>query len=64
MSTPRDRIEALRERAEPPEDGELILRFSDRIRLKSSDYSDHRREKLSCHVVRIAGETGELGAAR
>lgn len=58
-STPRDRIQTLRERVESGEaiggsDRDLILEFSERLDLLAQDYSDHRHEKLLRHCTIMA----------
>ncbi|ELZ12049.1 integrase family protein [Natrinema thermotolerans DSM 11552] len=63
-STPRDRIDTLRERIETgdeigDDDRELLLEFSDRLDLLAQQYSDHRHEKLLRHCVIIAEDLDE-----
>ena len=58
-STPRDRIDTLRERIETSEgideaDRELLIAFSDRLDLLAQTYSDHRHEKLLRHCTILA----------
>jgi integrase len=58
-STPRDRIETLRERIETSDDiddadREVLLRFSDRLDPHARDYTDHRHEKLLRHCTIVA----------
>ncbi len=59
MSTPRDRVDTLRERAREsddiaPGDGDLLIEFSDRLDLLAQTYSDYRHEKLLRHCVIMA----------
>ncbi|MDL5361310.1 site-specific integrase [Halalkalicoccus sp. NIPERK01] len=65
---PGQRIDALRERIQAGEeissaDQETLLAFSDRLRLLSSRYSDHRHEHLLRRCVRMAEEVGGLADA-
>ncbi|PSP83293.1 integrase [Halobacteriales archaeon QS_6_64_34] len=70
MTTPRDRVEALRERIKDSgeigeQDHERLIEFSDRLALLAQDYSDHRHEKLLRHCTILAEnlEDGTLTAA-
>ncbi len=59
MSTPRDRVDRLRERAREsediaPADSDLLVEFFDRLDLLAQTYSDHRHEKLLRHCVIMA----------
>jgi len=63
-STPRDRVDTLRERIETGDeigndDRELLLEFSDRLDLLAQQYSDHRHEKLLRHCVIMAEDLDE-----
>ncbi|WP_137288799.1 site-specific integrase [Natronorubrum halophilum] len=69
-STPRDRIDTLRDRIETGDeiadaDGKFLLEFSDRLDLLAQTYSGHRHEKLLRHCVIMAEELddGTLAAA-
>ncbi|ARS89945.1 tyrosine-type recombinase/integrase [Natrarchaeobaculum aegyptiacum] len=60
-STPRDRIDNLRDRIEDSDeiaerDRELLLAFSDRLDLLAQQYSDYRHEKLLRHCTIMAEE--------
>ncbi|EMA39125.1 tyrosine-type recombinase/integrase [Halobiforma nitratireducens] len=60
-TTPRKRIDSLRDRAETggdigDRDRELLLEFSDTLDLLAQEYSDHRHEKLLRHCVIMAEE--------
>lgn len=60
-STPRDRIDSLRDRVEDSDeigdrDREILLKFSDRLDLLAQQYSDYRHEKLLRHCTIIAEE--------
>jgi len=62
---PKDRLESLRERIDEaeeidPADQERLREFSDELYLRSSEYSDHRHEKLLRHCVIMAEQEGRL----
>lgn len=64
----RTQIENLRERARTSEaisedDGDLLIKFSNRMDLLQSDYTDARHKKLLGNCVRLAEEVGGLTAA-
>lgn len=67
MSDPRGEINTLRSRLEQGErgadDADVLLRFSDRLDLLQSEYSDHRHLKLLRHCTRMAENVGGLEAA-
>lgn len=71
MPSNKDRaanIERLRERIRTSDglsdaDRELLIDFSDRMRLLKSDYSDGRHEKLLRHCTRMGEEVGSLADA-
>lgn len=69
MPGPADRVETLRKERIPEsdklteDDADALHDFSDELFLRSSDYSDHRHEKLLRHCVRMAEEAGGLAAA-
>lgn len=61
-------IERLRERIETSDDladadRDLLIEFSDRMRLLKSDYSLPRHEKLLRHATRMGEEVGNLAGA-
>lgn len=69
-SSPRDRIDALRDRIHASDaiaaaDRSLLTEFSDRLDLLAQTYSDHRHEKLLRHCTIMAEELddGTLAAA-
>lgn len=69
-STPRDRIETLRERIETgteiaDDDREYLLTFSDRLDLLAQNYTDHRHEKLlrHCTIMAESLDDGHLATA-
>ena len=51
------------ERGRDDTDRELLLAFSRRLRLLSSEYSDQRHEKLLRHCVIISEQGGSLADA-
>ncbi|EMA47926.1 tyrosine-type recombinase/integrase [Halococcus saccharolyticus] len=62
---PATEIVNLRERIETGDeisdsDSEVLLRFSDELRLRGAEYSDHRHEKLLRHCTIMAEEVGGL----
>lgn len=69
MKDPKKQIETLREKIENGERGgsdddkEVLLDFSNEIRLRGTDYSDYRHLKLLRHCTRIAEEVGGLADA-
>lgn len=69
-STPRDRIDNLRDRIKnspdiTDQDRDLLLQFNDRIDLLTQEYTDLRHEKLLRHSTIMAEELedGLLAAA-
>jgi len=68
MENTRDKLDRLRERIESSDeisddDRELLLRFSDRLDLLKSEYSDMRHDKLLRHCTRMAENVGGLAQA-
>lgn len=66
--TPAENIDVLRDRIRTSEDItnadiEVLIDFSDRLFLLSTDYSDHRHEKHLRHCTRMAEEVGGLADA-
>lgn len=64
----RDAIERLRVRIEQSDelesaDAEALIEFSDELYMLSTEYSDHRHEKLLRHCTRMAERVGGLAAA-
>jgi integrase len=67
MGSPADRVNTLRERIEScgkngdiaAADRDVLLVFSDRLRLLAQDYTDHRHEKLLRHGVIMAESLGD-----
>lgn len=65
MTDPRSNIETLRDRISTSDelsdaDREALLEFSDELYLRTSQYSDHRHEKLLRHCTIIAETVGSL----
>lgn len=63
-----DAIERLRDRIKDSDEidpgaGEALIEFSDQLYLRSSDYSDHRHEKLLRHCTLLAERVGGLADA-
>jgi len=60
MPNPKDAVEALRDKLDTDERGEcdrdrdLLLEFSDQLKLLREDYGWHRHEKLLRHNVRVS----------
>lgn len=69
MQDPARAIETLRGKIEDgrrggsEEDREALLEFSNELKLRGKEYSDHRHEKLLRHNTRIAEEVGGLADA-
>ncbi|WP_323677874.1 site-specific integrase [Halorubellus sp. PRR65] len=68
MSKTRAKVGSLRDRIQDSpdlndEDRELLLKFSDKLYLLKSEYSDYRHEKLLRHCTRMGEIVGGLGDA-
>lgn len=63
---PSDSVDTLRERIATgerdvsPADRDILIEFSDELRLLKTEYSDYRHEKLLRHATRMAEEVGGL----
>ncbi len=65
MDKIREKVDTLRERIRESEeisdaDAEVLIKFSNRMDLLKSEYSDHRHEKLLRHCLRMAEEVGGI----
>ncbi|SDY52838.1 tyrosine-type recombinase/integrase [Halopenitus persicus] len=68
MADVRKQIETLRERIETSNeidqrDKEILIRFSDKIDLLKSEYTDHRHNKLLRHCTILAENVGGIASA-